>query len=235
MNGHEHRDPRVGPGDELHAGDLYADVMTDAAPPELARVLDALRAPATPQELAGEAAAIAAFSAARATRRRRVPIGVPSRLDGPGGRRLVRLVAVAAATLVVLGGSALGAVGGALPGPLQNIAHDALGMVGIDVPRADDPQPDGTLDVGTSSGRGAHDGSTGSEGAGRSSTGATNNDDTGDSSSSKDDNGKSESVPGQSGTAPGQGATPPGQSGTAPGQGGTPAGQDGTPPGQAKK
>lgn len=101
------------------------------APPELrdlARVLAAAAGPAEPGDLAGEAAARAAFSrlpspagtshaAPRSARHR------PTERPARGRLPLAAALAVAAAGL----GSAAAAYVGALPSPIQHIAHEVIG------------------------------------------------------------------------------------------------------------
>ena len=110
-----------------------ARVLPPDAPPEmhdLARMLAALAGPAGPSELAGEAAAVAAFS------RFTSPAGISSRSPSPGParhrlsrrqapRRPVQRATLAKALLgaaAMVGGIAA-AYTGALPGPIQQVAH----------------------------------------------------------------------------------------------------------------
>jgi hypothetical protein len=97
------------------------------APPEmhdLARLLATAAGPAEPGELAGEAAALAAFS------RLKSPAGISSAVSRPARRRLpgwrargrVPLAAAVAAVTAGLGGTAA-AYAGVLPSPIQHLAH----------------------------------------------------------------------------------------------------------------
>ena len=101
------------------------------APPEihgLARMLAAVAGPAEPGDLPGQAAVLAAFSrlapppgispsAPRSARR--------SLSRGPARGRLSLAVALTAAAVGL--GSAAAAYAGVLPGPIQHVAHVALG------------------------------------------------------------------------------------------------------------
>lgn len=101
--------------------------------PDLADVLAAATAPASPAELAGEDAAVTSF---RSVQREmagsswtRSPAGGVRRLAG----RKAALVAAGAFGLMSLSGAA--AAAGSLPDAAQDVAHEALTKVGIDVPR----------------------------------------------------------------------------------------------------
>jgi hypothetical protein len=101
------------------------------APPEmhdLARLLAAAAGPAEPGDLAGEAAARAAFS------RLRSPAGISHAAPRSARHRLTarpargRLPLVAALAVAAAGlGSATAAYAGALPSPIQHIAHEYIG------------------------------------------------------------------------------------------------------------
>jgi hypothetical protein len=111
--------------DALLAGDPLADGAADGLRPA-AEVIAALGEPPAPRELAAEASAIAVF---RSAGRR------PAGLAGSGHRRprllsallSVRLGAAAAVAAVALGGATAAAYAGALPAPVQKLAHDTLG------------------------------------------------------------------------------------------------------------
>jgi hypothetical protein len=121
--------------------EVTAERLLDGAPveelPAAYRQLGALLAraagPASAEELAGSATAAAEFVAAHhaaTTPQHRV-------------RSLVTSVVVTL-TLVTSTGTAVAAVQGALPDPIQQVAHDALGVVGIAVPgiaRRTEPGP----------------------------------------------------------------------------------------------
>jgi hypothetical protein len=86
----------------------------------------ALTGPGTPEELAGEAEALAAFTAA-----------VPAR----SRRRFVGRLGIAGSALgiaVAMSGGAAAAYTGSLPDPLQRFAADVFGVIGVDQPE-DEP------------------------------------------------------------------------------------------------
>jgi hypothetical protein len=116
--------------------DLLLDGAPEASLPsdvwDLARLLDAARAPAMDAELAGEAEAIEMFRARPVLRRRR------------RGRRRA-FVIVAGVAVSSFAGAA--AAAGRLPDVAQNLASELLGIVGIDVPRADEPAPEDDMDT----------------------------------------------------------------------------------------
>jgi hypothetical protein len=101
------------------------------APPEmhvLEQRLAALAGPAEPSELAGEAAALAAFA------RRASPVGISRAATRPARHRLPRRpargrLALAAALVAAAAGlgSATAAYQGVLPGPIQQMAHVTVG------------------------------------------------------------------------------------------------------------
>jgi hypothetical protein len=102
---------------------------------ELRALLRTAAAPATPDELAGERQAVAAFAtAARAARERR---------PAPRRRRTllrrIGVVKLAALVLLVLGGTAFAARTGSLPAPVQQGAHSLFSPLGV-------PAPDPGLD-----------------------------------------------------------------------------------------
>jgi hypothetical protein len=102
-------DRRVDPAD---APPGYAAVAT---------VLLSAAAPPRPGDLAGESTALAAF-------------GQPTRPTTPRSHsRPVRLLALVASGVVVLGGVAA-ATTGSLPAPAQSVARDAFGAVGVSIP-----------------------------------------------------------------------------------------------------
>jgi hypothetical protein len=114
-------------GEDQAARLLDGHPTADAAPPGyqgVARLLQAAAGPASADELAGEAAAVAAFRAAGPPAARR-----PAHRRSRGGRR-VRLVAIAVAALLLAGGVAA-AAGGHLPVPLGRAwpaAHTTAGQ-----------------------------------------------------------------------------------------------------------
>jgi hypothetical protein len=96
-----------------------------SAYPELRRLLAAATAPPRPAELAGRAAAVAAFEEAGA-----VPVAPVRRRSG----RRVAVKVVAAAALVLFGGSAVVAEAGRLPGGGQRHAYEAFSGLGVPPP-----------------------------------------------------------------------------------------------------
>jgi hypothetical protein len=111
--------------DALLAGDRLPEGAAGGLRPA-AEVIAALSEPPVTRELAAEASAIAVFRTAG--RRRSGPAG-----SRHGRHRLltallsVRLGAAAAAAALTLGGATAAAYAGALPAPVQKLAHDALG------------------------------------------------------------------------------------------------------------
>jgi hypothetical protein len=101
------------------------DDLPDALRP-LGEVLAAATNAPSPAELEGSTAAAASFVTARAaagrSRRRARTVGVS----------MVAMLVLAAST-----GTAVAATRGALPDPVQQVAHEALGVVGISVPSID--------------------------------------------------------------------------------------------------
>jgi len=118
--------PPSPPLDEITAERLLRgapiDDLPDAFRP-LGQLLADVNGPATAEELRGSAAAAAAFvaahHAANAPRRR---------------MRTMTASVLAVLTLAATTGTAVAATQGSLPMPVQQIAHDALGVVGISVP-----------------------------------------------------------------------------------------------------
>jgi hypothetical protein len=106
--------------------------------PGLGILLDTLRAPGTPGELAGEKATVAAFTAhrkraARATRRRHRTRTTPT-------RALVTTLMTALA-LLLFGGTALAARTGHLPDDAQQRAHHLFSALGVPAPRTGPHHP----------------------------------------------------------------------------------------------
>jgi hypothetical protein len=160
------------------------DDLPDALRP-LGEVLAAATSAPGPAELEGSTAAAAAFVTARAA---------------AGRARRARTAGVSVFTVLLLAvstGTAVAAARGALPDPMQQVAYEALGVVGISVPSIDDgstrhpvvvtdapstpPVPavsgpssggDPSAGIGTT-GTGAPIAGTGSSGAGSSGPGAT--------------------------------------------------------------
>ena len=119
--------------ERLLRGDPIED-LPDAFRP-LGQLLADANAPARTGELRGSAAAAAAFvaahHAANAPRRR---------------MRTMTASVLIALTLAATSGTAVAATQGSLPEPVQQVAHEALGAVGISVPgiaHEDDAGTDG--------------------------------------------------------------------------------------------
>jgi hypothetical protein len=105
---------------------LNGAVGADDAPPGYQAVvatLAAVRQPGTAAELAGEAAAVAGFRAARGVSAGRSTHGLARRVAAP----------VLVASVLFVGAGAAAATG-SLPASWQRTAHDALAHIGIDVP-----------------------------------------------------------------------------------------------------
>jgi hypothetical protein len=106
--------------------------------PELDPLIKALTAGPAPAELTGEQAAVAMFSAQRATAG---TAGPPARSRIPASVR--PLVSVPAATIVVLAALTGGAYAAVLPTSIQHIAHRVLARIGVPDahPAASQPGP----------------------------------------------------------------------------------------------
>lgn len=115
--------------DELVTGDHNGP--THAALKEL---LDAARAPATARELAGEKAAVAAFTAHRRRAAR-------ARERHPARTRTAVVSTLTALALLTLGGTALAARTGNLPQEAQQHAHRLFSALGVPAPRTGTPSP----------------------------------------------------------------------------------------------
>jgi hypothetical protein len=104
----------------------------------VADVLTALRQPAAPAELTGQASALAEF---RARPRRTAAVTWPRRRGGPVRGPLLRPRPATAllAGAVVVAGLAAGAYEGDLPGPVQQWAHHTFGLTAA---RSKAPHPE---------------------------------------------------------------------------------------------
>jgi hypothetical protein len=123
---------------------LAGDLPPDHAPPGYAKVaalLAAAVAPPRPEELAGQAAALAELRAV--THARTIP--ARARRTGRRSRRRLALAVVAVTATLATGGAAL-AAGGHLPGPVRDAAHSILVSVGgtEPAPPAVAPAPPGS-------------------------------------------------------------------------------------------
>jgi hypothetical protein len=149
--------PPTPPLDEVTAERLLRGAPIDDLPEAyqpLGKLLADTRRPGTHGELAGSAAAaamfVAAHSAATSSRRRVWSVGAS---------------ALFALTLAATTGTAVAATQGALPRPIQQVAHEAFGAVGISVPGIQ-PEREQTGD-------GAHDGNGNATGSSNTSTTTT--------------------------------------------------------------
>jgi hypothetical protein len=107
---------------------LTGELSPAQAPPgyaEVAALLAATAAPPTPDELAGQAAALAELRAA--TRPRRADVGF-RRAARPPRRRRVGLLAVALVGALAMGGVAAAATGN-VPAPLRHVARSIMATV----------------------------------------------------------------------------------------------------------
>jgi hypothetical protein len=119
---------------------LAGELSPAQAPPgyaEVAALLAATAAPPTPDELAGQAAALAELRAA--TRPRRAVVGF-GRAARPPRRRRVGLVAAALVGALAAGGAAAAATGN-LPAPVRQVARSILGSVDGAAPAAPPTRP----------------------------------------------------------------------------------------------
>ena len=116
---------------------LGGAVYPDDAPPELAlaaALVQTAREPASPGELGGRDAAVAAMAAAvrdKAGRRE------PTRRRAMLGKLMATKVAAVAGPIVLLGAGAAAACTGSLPAPAQSAVSNVLSDVGISVPNPD--------------------------------------------------------------------------------------------------
>jgi hypothetical protein len=120
---------------------LTGELSPAQAPPgyaEVAALLAATAAPPTPDELAGQAAALVELRAA--TRPRRAVVGF-RRAARPPRRRRAGLAAVALVGALVTGGAAAAASGN-LPAPVRDVARSILGTVSGGPGPATPTQPD---------------------------------------------------------------------------------------------
>lgn len=222
-------------GHLLSAADAERLIVRHWAHPEagaeqhrIAELFDSATAPATDQELNGQAAAVAAFAMAVG--------GRSARSRGGASRRTMGITAGIVALSITAGFSGAAAAD-ALPGPVQELAHQTFG---VPAPVRSAP----AVSPAPVSGRPAHPpGAAKGKANGRSKGNAQH---TGQGQG-RGNKGTPPGLVKKGGTPPGlakKGGTPPGQvkkGGTPPGlakAGGTPPGQaktQGTPPGQAKK
>jgi hypothetical protein len=114
-----------------------------AAHPGVAELLAAASAPARPEELAGELAAVAAFRREyRPVDRAAPPVPEPRGSVPRRPRRRRVALAGLAAVVALVGGTAYAAGSGRLPDPVQRQLHEALAGVGVPPPDPrDTPSP----------------------------------------------------------------------------------------------
>lgn len=112
-----------------HIDDETPDPLLDE---RVRSVLDALAAPTEPGPLPGEVDAVAAFRAQHRTRRFSMSNRTPFRVA----------VASAVGAGVFLTGGVAAAATGSLPGAAQDVAHDVLAAVSINVPAGERPAAD---------------------------------------------------------------------------------------------
>ena len=166
----------------------------------------------------------------RAAHLRRADAAVP--VTAP--RRFGPAAIAAAAVLGFFVGSAGLASAGALPDPAQNVAHDVLGVVKVEVPEG------GNRSACVSQAAKIED----KDAKQAAKDACPKGDDVDDDDPDTDDEpggddtddapGKSGEAPGKSGEAPGKSGEAPGRSGEAPGQSGEAPGKSGDAPGQTK-
>jgi hypothetical protein len=121
---------RIGPAeaDRLVTGD-----HTGTSYAALNELLDAARGPATAEELQGEKAAVAAFTAHRRSAAR-----TPRR---PAKARAAVVTVATGLALLALGGTAVAARTGNLPQGAQQHAHRLFSALGVPAPRTGPPGP----------------------------------------------------------------------------------------------
>jgi hypothetical protein len=143
---------------------LTGELSPAQAPPgyaEVAALLAATAAPPTPDELAGQAAALAELRAA--TRHRRAVVGF-RRAARPPRRRRVGLLAVALVGALAMGGVAAAATGN-VPAPLRDAARSIMATVDGAEPAPPAPPGSRTAPGPTPGSAGQAPGSTGPGGA----------------------------------------------------------------------
>lgn len=130
---------------QREAEQLLTGDPTGSEHPELSQLLAAAAAPPRPDELAGLRAAVAAFE--RAGSEEQTSRYAPARNRS---RRLIRpviLKVAAGVAVALLGGTAVAAETGNLPGGAQQRAHDLFSSLGVpptEAPRRSLPAPVGT-------------------------------------------------------------------------------------------
>jgi hypothetical protein len=127
---HRHPAGRLSPEEAMAERMLAGQSAGPGAPPghqALEQVLAAAAGPATQRELSGEVAAVAAFLLATRPNGSRARHGRPTRR--PMARRPAYKLPAVTAALVMIMVLAIGgtAAAGALPGPLQRLAHTTFG------------------------------------------------------------------------------------------------------------
>lgn len=135
--------------DLAQADQLASGHCSDPQPYGLGLLLDAARAPAWGEELAGEQEAVTRMVAARRAALSAHP-GRSRDAKVPPARQVAVRLAAALASLVVVGGFAVAETGG-LPTALQQRAHDMFSLLGVPAPdteRGQGDDPSGGADPG---------------------------------------------------------------------------------------
>jgi hypothetical protein len=115
-----------------------------SAHPELDNLLVAATAPPRADEMAGLHAAVAEFERAA-----RMPTPTtPSRVHPRGVGRAFGVKVLAGTAVLLLGGTALAAETGNLPGVVQQRAHDLFAPLGVPAPQGSDADPTATDPAG---------------------------------------------------------------------------------------
>ena len=232
------------PDDHMHDDEAVIRAVTRGASPSVGRDPLARQLRAVRDELCRPPAATARWNHLAAMRR-----AVPSARRGPRNA-----LAIAVATVGIVGVSTGLAAAGRLPAPAQAQAARLAEIVGVDLPDHDQ-SPAATngepmrvrvtanVPLGTP-GRayGASAAATKHPGVGRTPPGrsapapgavAAPDDGPGRGEGTEHAPGQTGTAPGLSGSAPGQSGSAPGHTGTAPGQSGSAPGQSGSAPGQS--
>ncbi len=106
--------------------------VAPAAYEPVRQVLSAAAAPTHPDEIAGDVVAAASFVAAR-----EAALSADAPVLPPRRHRHLNLVATSTLLVVCFTGTAVAATTGSLPRPMQTIAHETLGSMGVPIPGPD--------------------------------------------------------------------------------------------------
>lgn len=151
----------------------------------------------------------------------------------PTRRRFGPAAIAAAAVVGFFVGSAGLATAGALPDPAQNVAHDVLGVVKVEVPEGGN-RGACVSEAAKLDDQEAKQAAKDACPKGGDDTDDVDDDPDGDDTDTDQAPGRSGEAPGQSGEAPGKSGEAPGRSGEAPGRSGEAPGRSGEAPGQVK-